>query len=427
MSDTNNQSQASEQAFKAPRGVGISPKLFVIVVVGLVVLFFLVLILIFSYRGKKELVSPQTRNTLVEQQPGLSAEAAINQLNHDNTDGVLRHPKELTKPMAQQDVDKDLGDQAIMTQPLAPQHDTQAAQSAISVVNNYHGPSSSSLLSHEQHSHQNNNVTELERSENQLTAMTHSALSGLTQSGGYQKQNMQSEKAAFLKAATQKDDKFYLNSKLTKPISPFEVKAGTIIPATLLTGVTSDLPGQITAQVSQNVYDTITGNYLLIPQGTRVLGLYDSKVAYGQSRVLIAWSRLIYPSGDSFDLEGQPGVDLMGMAGMHDLVDNHYTRVFGSALMFSMFGALGQLSQPQQDNGVLTNQQIIYGAIGQQMSQTGAQLVEKNIEIQPTLQIRPGSNFNILLTRDMVLPGPYPTQHLVSLSHQVVPNNHYIK
>ena len=394
---------------KPPKGVGISPRLFITAVMGLAVMLLLVLIMIFSYRGKSHSQELQKQNTLVTQQNGISAEAAINQLNRGASDGVLVHQKKnAKKPVAQHTENVP---QAVNQPVLSNQNELQAARSNISVVNNYHGPSGQPLMGQRGLSSNGGSLSGLASQESQLNAMAQSALGGLGKSANYEKQNMQSEKTAFLQTANQKDNKFYLNSKLTKPISPFEVKAGAIIPATLLTGINSDLPGQITAQVSQNVFDTVTGNYLLIPQGTKIIGAYDSKVAYGQSRILIAWSRLIYPDGDSFDLEGQPGVDLMGMAGMHDLVDNHYTRIFGSALMFSMFGALGQLSQPQQANGILTNQQIIYGAIGQQMSQTGAQMVEKNINIQPTLRIRPGANFNVLLTRDMVLPGPYRSQN----------------
>lgn len=228
------------------------------------------------------------------------------------------------------------------------------------------------------------------------------------QQSDYDALNQQNEKKAFLKRAEGKSD-FYLDSDLKKPVSPYEVKAGTIIPAQFETGINSDLPGTITARVSRNIYDTVTGNYLLIPQGTKVIGQYDSQVAYGQERVLMAWSRLIFPNGDSFDLQGQPGVDLAGMSGISDKVNHHTFRVFGSALMFSLFGAVGQLSQPKNEtNQFPSNGQIIFGAIGQQLTQTGAQLVMKNMNIQPTIEIRPGAKFNILLTKDMVLPGIYP-------------------
>ncbi len=225
-------------------------------------------------------------------------------------------------------------------------------------------------------------------------------------SGGFKSQNMQSEKLKFLGKSDQYSSD-QIKAKLQSAVSPYTVNAGSIVPASLVTGINSDLPGQMIARVRRNVFDSKTGQYLLIPQGATLLGTYDSQVAYGQSRILIVWSRIVFPNGTSFDLRGMPGVDLAGMAGLKDQVNNHYMRVFGSALMFSVFGALGQLSQPQSNNNQLSNQQLIYGAIGQQLSQTATQMVAKNMNIQPTLAIRPGANFNVLLSRDMVLSGAY--------------------
>jgi len=222
----------------------------------------------------------------------------------------------------------------------------------------------------------------------------------------YQTQNSQSKKIAFLKQSHQKT-KTLIESTLQKPLSPYEINAGTIIPATLMTGIHSSLPGALIAKVRRDIFDSVSGNYLLIPQGTTLIGQYDSQVSYGQSRVLIVWSRLIFPNGSSFDLQGMPGADLTGMAGLHDKVDHHYARLFGSALLFSLFGASGQLSQPKNNSSQPSTQQILYAAIGQQLSQTAMQLMEKNMNIQPTLKIRPGMRFNVLLTRDMVLPQPY--------------------
>lgn len=218
----------------------------------------------------------------------------------------------------------------------------------------------------------------------------------------YQVQNMQSEKMTFLKESNKKSED-YIKSTLHKPLSPFELKAGTIIPATLVTGINSTLPGTIIAKVRRDVFDSVSGNYLLIPQGTTLLGRYDSQVAYGQSRVLIVWSRLIFPNGASFDLQGMPGVDLSGMAGLHDKVNHHYFRVFGNALLLSLFGSVGQLSQPRNNTNQLSAQQVLYAAVGQQMSQTAIQLMERNMNIQPTIMIRAGVNFNVILTQDIVI------------------------
>ncbi len=222
----------------------------------------------------------------------------------------------------------------------------------------------------------------------------------------YREQNQQTEKSSFLSDAAKNKDST-IQSMTQRAKSPYTLHAGTILPATLQTGINSDLPGTIIAKVRRDVFDSVTGNYLLVPQGSTLIGTYDSQVAYGQKRVLIAWSRLIFPNGISQNLEGQQGVDLMGLAGLYDKVDNHYVRLFGSALMFSVFGAAAQLSQTQATGTTLSPLQIVAGAVGQQLSQTGAQMVAKNMNIQPTLTIRPGANFNVLLARDLILPGPY--------------------
>ncbi len=220
-------------------------------------------------------------------------------------------------------------------------------------------------------------------------------------------QNMQGEKNSFLQNQTGGDDQ--LTAGVQNTASPYMVMAGAIIPATLITGIDSDLPGQIQALVSQNVYDSKTGNNILIPQGSKLLGTYDSQVAYGQSRVLIVWTRVIFPNDQYIDLEGMPGADLSGFAGLHDQVDNHYFRIYGSALLMSLFSAGMQLSQPSNDtsNGAPTNQQIIASAMGQQLADTSTALIQKNINVQPTINIRSGDNFNVLVTRDIPFTGPY--------------------
>lgn len=222
----------------------------------------------------------------------------------------------------------------------------------------------------------------------------------------YNDQNGQSEKSAFLRQ--QENAVTGVSSqRLQNALTPYQISAGTILPATLVTGINSDLPNQITARIRRPIYDSVTGNYMLIPQGTTIVGTYDSKVTYGQSRVLIAWSRLIFPNGTSLNIEGQPGVDLTGAAGLSDKVNRHTIRLFSSVVMMSLFGAAGQLSQPQNNGIAQTNAQVIYGAIGQQVSQAAAQLIAKQVNVQPTIMIRPGLNFNVLLTRDFVFPGPY--------------------
>lgn len=151
------------------------------------------------------------------------------------------------------------------------------------------------------------------------------------------------------------------------------------------------------------MYDTATGKYLLIPQGSRLVGVYSSAITYGQSRVLVAWNRIIYPNGDSLDLGTMPGADQGGYAGFSDQVDNHYLRIFGSAILASVFSAGAQLSQPQNSNGTITSSQVLAASLGQQANNVGSMLIARGLDIQPTLKIRNGFLFNVMVTKDMVL------------------------
>jgi type IV secretion system protein VirB10 len=203
----------------------------------------------------------------------------------------------------------------------------------------------------------------------------------------------------------------YLRSSVRKPVSPYEVKAGTIIPAVLLTAINSDLPGQITGQVRENVYDSDTGEHLLIPQGTRLIGLYDHHIAYGQQRVLITWKRLILPNGSSLSLrDGMPGADDIGASGFHDQVNHHYLRIFGHALLMSVISAGVQLSQvPQYGQSFAgpTAGNVLGGAVGQQLGSATAEVLRRGMNVSPTLEIRPGFAFNVMVTQDVIFPGPY--------------------
>lgn len=216
--------------------------------------------------------------------------------------------------------------------------------------------------------------------------------------------NQQQEKRAFLSGTPEAD--IYLNQQLTAAKAPAqEVKAGTVIPGVMITGLNSDLPGQLIAQVRENVYDSSTGQSLLIPAGAKLVGTYDSNVTLGQERALVGWQRIIYPDGSSISLDRMPGADVGGYAGFNDKVNNHYWRIFGNGLLLSVFSAGIQLSQPQASNGENYNSsQIIAGALGQQMGQLGMQMAQRNMNIQPTLEIRPGYQFNVMVTKDIILP-----------------------
>jgi type IV secretion system protein VirB10 len=219
--------------------------------------------------------------------------------------------------------------------------------------------------------------------------------------------NGQAAKAAFL-SKQPADSSNLLPTTREAPISPFEIRAGTVIPATMIGGVDSDLPGQIIAQVSENVFDTATGAHLLIPQGAKLVGSYDNTVTYGQERVLVVWNRIIFPDASALDIKGMPGADAGGYAGFSDEVDNHYARLFGSALMMSLFSAGIQLSQPQASNGQnYSSSQIIAGALGQQLGQAGLAMVQRNLGIAPSLTVRPGYLFSVMVTKGIVLPRPW--------------------
>jgi len=208
-------------------------------------------------------------------------------------------------------------------------------------------------------------------------------------------------------------DRWALNSRPEPPRTRFELRAGFVIPALLMSGINSDLPGQIMAQVSENVFDTPTGKYVLIPQGSRLVGTYSSEMKYGQARVLIAWQRIVFPDGQAMDIGAMPGADGAGYAGFSDKVNNHYVRLFGSAILLSAVTAGIAYSQNNtQQAGAGYNTQPTFGsamseALGQQFGQVTGQLLAKNLNISPTLEIRPGYRFNVMVTKDLTFNKPY--------------------
>jgi type IV secretory pathway VirB10-like protein len=203
-------------------------------------------------------------------------------------------------------------------------------------------------------------------------------------------------------------DRWRLESKPEAPRTPYELRAGFVVPALLISGINSELPGTIMAQVSQDVYDTPTGKWKLIPQGSRLHGTYASEVAYGQSRVLIAWQRIIFPDGKAMDIGAMPGADSAGYAGFKDQVNNHYFRVFGSAFLMSAVTAGIAKSQPESTPyGSPSFSSALSQSVGQQLGMVTAQLIAKNLNISPTLEIRPGYRFNVIVTKDMTFSKPY--------------------
>lgn len=203
--------------------------------------------------------------------------------------------------------------------------------------------------------------------------------------------------AAFLERAS--DRQTVSSERLTGPVSPMILQAGSVIPAALITGIRSDLPGLVTAQVTQNVYDSPTGRILLIPQGSRLIGEYDADIAFGQSRILLVWTRLILPDGRSIVLERQPASDPRGFAGLEDRIDHHWGGVLKAALVSTLLGIGGELGSDDDSELV----RALRRGGQDSVNRTGEQIVSRELGIRPTLTIRPGFRVRVLVTRDIVL------------------------
>lgn len=201
----------------------------------------------------------------------------------------------------------------------------------------------------------------------------------------------------------------YLRSTREAPLSRYEIKAGWEIPAVLEQSLNSDLPGELKSLVTSNVYDTATGLYLRIPQGSRLIGKYDSRVAYGQDGVQVAWSRIIYPDASSIDLDGMLGLDSHGNAGLRDQVDRHYRRLIGFSVLTSMFTAAFEISQRSSQSALTypTPAQTAGSAVGQELSQTGASITRRNLNVQPTIKVLAGYKFTVRVNRDILFDAPY--------------------
>lgn len=225
--------------------------------------------------------------------------------------------------------------------------------------------------------------------------------------------NLQDHKNSFLNSPRSSPD--YLATSLQEPISPYELKAGSIIPVTLIDALNSDLPGPVTAQVRERVYDTVTGDHLLIPQGTRLTGSYDSKVAWGQERVLLCWDRLIFPNGTSINLHCMPASDLQGQAGLTDKVDNHWDRLMAAVGLSTVLslGTQAIAGDPTSYQPTLT-QRAASSAAGQ-INGAGQAFVSRQLNLQPTITIRPGFSGNLRVTKDIVLR-PYVEDSIASTS-----------
>ena len=212
--------------------------------------------------------------------------------------------------------------------------------------------------------------------------------------------NRQARKLDFL--GTETDPSIYNPHRLETPVSPYQLMAGTIIPATLLTGVNSDLPGQVIAQVTSPVYDTVTGESVLVPQGARLIGRYDSVIAFGQSRALLVWSRIVMPDGSSIRIDNLAGVDARGYAGLEDKIDYHSWKLLQGVALSTLLGVGSELSSDDEgDIARAVRRSAQTGA-----NEAGQEIVRRNLDVQPSITIRPGWRLGVLVNKDIVLK-PY--------------------
>jgi type IV secretory pathway VirB10-like protein len=214
-------------------------------------------------------------------------------------------------------------------------------------------------------------------------------------------QNRQEQKAVFV--ANAGDTAMRNPATLQMPVTPYQVMAGTVIPAALVTGINSDLPGQVIANVTEAVYDTATGRYLLIPQGSRLIGRYDSQVAFGQRRVLLVWTRLILPDTSSIALDRLPGIDPAGYAGLEDGVDWHWDRILAGAALSTLLGVGAELAAPDRSGS--DGKVIVAVRQGAQdtVNQVGQEMTKRSMSVQPTLKVRPGFPMRVMVSKDLLL------------------------
>lgn len=208
-------------------------------------------------------------------------------------------------------------------------------------------------------------------------------------------------KLAFLNGSV--DRRTVSGERIEAPASPYVLQAGAVIPAALLTGLRSDLPGQVTAQVTEDVYDSPTGKTRLIPQGARLIGQYDAQIAFGQTRALLVWTRLIMPNGRSIVLERQPGADAEGYAGLEDEVDNHWGTLFKAAILSTLLSIGSEVGSSGSEDELI---RAIRRGGSDSVNQIGQRVVGRSLNVQPTITIRPGFPVRVLVTRDLVLE-PY--------------------
>lgn len=255
-----------------------------------------------------------------------------------------------------------------------------------------------------------------------INARAAQGVGGVPQSGGlqataaglpeqrtdYERQNDQEQKAGFGQRHGKQETE-YLGNMRKPPLGKYEIKAGWLIPAVLEQQLNSDLPGLIRALVRENVYDSATGRYILVPAGSTLVGIYNSHIGYGQNALQAVWQRVIFPDGSSLALGGFEGDDSTGAAGFRDQVDNHWRRILSGALLTSLFSAGIEVSQGT-NSSVLQSQSVgqqVGQAVGQQVGQLGVEVTRRNLNVQPTIIVRPGYRFFVRVEKDLLFNGPY--------------------
>jgi type IV secretory pathway VirB10-like protein len=204
-----------------------------------------------------------------------------------------------------------------------------------------------------------------------------------------------------MQARSGKSDQDRLETRLSAPRSPYELQAGQVIPAALVTALNSDLPGRVVAQVSAPVYDSVTGETLLIPQGARLIGAYSNGVRYGDRRIMLVWNRLILPDGWSLNLQNMDATDSAGTSGLSDYTDNHWGRLAGAVALSSIISVA---ANETEDNGRDSSfSQSLGDAAAQQAAQTGSRIVDRELSVRPTLKVRAGAPVRVLVSRDIQL------------------------
>jgi len=209
------------------------------------------------------------------------------------------------------------------------------------------------------------------------------------------------------------NNEWSLGNKTQNMTTSYTIHTGNVIPAILTTGINSDIPGVITAQVSRNVYDSASGRYLLIPQGSKLFGSYASGVQYGQKRLGVQWHRVIFPNGQSLTLDAMPGTTGAGYGGLKDKVNNHYAKIFGGAILMSLITATTTYALDKDNNNSSSESdnksvsQSLNESFAREFGQVTAQQIQRSMNISPTLEIRPGYRLNVMVVKDIELDAPY--------------------